>query len=501
MKDFISANNVSFNWEDRLSVEQDYTLYVNDCNWVLYAKGYYEFYYNPRHFCGKIVSDEMPNIVLERMRQSCAIFEKNDLGYGQTRSKLCVSHIRFPKIEREMRIGNWFYAQGQHYATWKGRFICDDMYIPNCERECSIKEIDGAIVYDMIRMGCQARTPNYIRSVLDLSIFDGVDKSKIIVRSYSDEWDSNGWSEKFKAISEGIERYHDKCDISRIRAMRIDVFNHTVQVLKKGYYELNGSKYSFSSTDIESMICGSKLYSTHFNVNEIPKTNERTKIVVENIDCLQASNILMKDGYNVAVLNMANRHNPGGGVMNGAGAQEENIFRRTNILLSMYQYASYAEQYSLRKSKSQYPLNRNYGGIYTPNAIVFRGLEEDGYPLLGEESFKMSFISVPAINRPELDEQGNIAESLIEPAKDKMRTILRIGLSNGHDALVLGAMGCGAFRNPPSHIARLFHEVIIEPEFKDKFKLLYFAIKEDHNSGLKHNEKGNYLPFKNEFCC
>ncbi len=50
---------------------------------------------------------------------------------------------------------------------------------------------------------------------------------------------------------------------------------------------------------------------------------------------------------------------------------------------------------------------------------------------------------------------------------EMIRTILRIGLSNGHDALILGAMGCEAFRNPPSHVAKLFHEVIIEPEFKD----------------------------------
>ena len=63
------------------------------------------------------------------------------------------------------------------------------------------------------------------------------------------------------------------------------------------------------------------------------------------------------------------------------------------------------------------------------------------------------------------------------------------------DSIVLGAFGCGAFHNPPKHIARLFHEVINEKEFKDKYKLIAFAILEDHNSP----RGGNLQPFIEEF--
>lgn len=52
------------------------------------------------------------------------------------------------------------------------------------------------------------------------------------------------------------------------------------------------------------------------------------------------------------------------------------------------------------------------------------------------------------------------------------------------DSLVLGALGCGAFRNPPSHISHLFHEVMEEKEFKNKYRLLLFAILDDHNAKL-----------------
>ena len=92
-----------------------------------------------------------------------------------------------------------------------------------------------------------------------------------------------------------------------------------------------------------------------------------------------------------------------------------------------------------------------------------------------------------------------IVDSLVGGIKNKIRTILRIGLKHGHDALVLGALGCGAFHNPPRHIAKLFHEVIYENEFANKFKLIVFAILDDHNSHKSHNRDGNFLPFKEEF--
>ena len=103
------------------------------------------------------------------------------------------------------------------------------------------------------------------------------------------------------------------------------------------------------------------------------------------------------------------------------------------------------------------------------------------------------------MNRPELDKNGNIAPELVQGIKNKMRTVFRIGLHKEHDALVLGAWGCGAFRNPPAQVAHLFHEVMEEAEFKNKFQKIVFAIIEDHNSKKSHNPEGNLLPFQREF--
>lgn len=179
MRDFISPHNVPFYWKDRLEEETGYTLYVSDCFWVLATKEFYEFYYNPIHAMGKIHVSQMPQIVKERIKFCSAILHKEDIKFERTKATLMKSPVGFYKIERDMRIGNWFHAQGQNYATWKGYFICDDMYMPNLERSCPIKCIDGAIVFDLIRMGCQSRTPHYIKSVFDLNVFNGVRTTEI----------------------------------------------------------------------------------------------------------------------------------------------------------------------------------------------------------------------------------------------------------------------------------------------------------------------------------
>eukprot|EP01115_Flamella_aegyptia_P000120 TRINITY_DN1011_c0_g2_i1.p1 TRINITY_DN1011_c0_g2~~TRINITY_DN1011_c0_g2_i1.p1 ORF type:complete len:87 (+),score=6.68 TRINITY_DN1011_c0_g2_i1:156-416(+) len=79
----------------------------------------------------------------------------------------------------------------------------------------------------------------------------------------------------------------------------------------------------------------------------------------------------------------------------------------------------------------------------------------------------------------------------------KMKYMFDVALKHGHDSLVLSAFGCGAFQNPPNHIARLFQEVI--QEYQGCFKMVSFAILDDHNANRSHNPDGNYKPFKDVF--
>ena len=278
------------------------------------------------------------------------------------------------------------------------------------------------------------------------------------------------------------------------RELRKEIFKETIK-----YVQSNG--YIIENENI--VIDNNNIISEYFNnPNRLSQsTNYETKYSVINADCLETAEILLKSGFNPCVLNLASGRNPGGGVLNGSAAQEENLFRRTNLFVSLYQFADYAKDYGIKKHENSYPLNKNTGGIYSGDITVFRGSEKNGYCLLNQP-FNLSFVTVPAINHPELvkiDNQYYLEDKFIEPTKEKIRTILRISGKYNHDCLILGAFGCGAFANPPNHIAKLFKEVFLENEFSGAFKYVVFSIFEDQNSGKIHNPNGNVLPFFETF--
>lgn len=305
-------------------------------------------------------------------------------------------------------------------------------------------------------------------------------------------WDSGEFMKELAHEMSKFKKTHDEKAYNKVRQLRTRVFYNTMKIVKERLYWTPG-------------IMPEKLYyfkespQPEFYSEEIilPKQNgkAKTRFFVENEDCLDLALLLSEK--KPAVLNMASRRQPGGGVLSGAGAQEESIFRRTDIFKYLYQFSDIGKQFGIEQRPERYPLDRNFGGIYTPGVQVFRKGEKDGYEL--RYSYKVDIISVAGMNRPELKDKEHVADYLVEPIKNKMRTILRIALLHGHTCLILGALGCGAFRNPPSHIARMFHEVFEEAEFKGKFDEVHFAILEDHNSHQAHNPDGNLKPFIEEF--
>ena len=301
------------------------------------------------------------------------------------------------------------------------------------------------------------------------------------------DFDHLKWTNQFEIASKKGDGF---------RELRAKIFQNTVKIVKNGGYYVDDV-----FINIPNNLLAEK--SEYFTAPDKLEANGdyQTKYSVVNADCLETAEDLLKSGFNPCVLNLASRQNPGGGVIDGAGAQEENLFRRSNLFLSLFQFASYASEYGIKKHEKSYPLDRNTGGIYSADITVFRGSEKNGYCLL-KKPYTVSFVTVPAINRPELIEKNGeyfIADNLVDPTKKKIRTILRIAGKYKHDCLVLGAFGCGAYANPPNHMAELFKEVFLEKEFNNKFKSIVFSIFDDHNSNRRHNPKGNFLPFSEVF--
>ena len=57
---------------------------------------------------------------------------------------------------------------------------------------------------------------------------------------------------------------------------------------------------------------------------------------------------------------------------------------------------------------------------------------------------------------------------------NRMRRILTIASSRANDVVILGAFGCGAFKNPPEVVARAMKKVV--QEFRNYFHVIEFAV-------------------------
>lgn len=154
----------------------------------------------------------------------------------------------------------------------------------------------------------------------------------------------------------------------------------------------------------------------------------------------------------VCVLNMASALHPGGGVLDGSLAQEESLCMRSTLFASL--------------NPDWYRMP-DLACVYSPSVLVFRDI--DFKPLKPVDQFYIDVISVAALKNPELTKVENKEgkeEKVYASTKDKemmvakIRGLFDVAKSKGVTHLVLGALGCGAYNNPPKEVARMFKRVI-----------------------------------------
>ena len=277
---------------------------------------------------------------------------------------------------------------------------------------------------------------------------------------------------------------------------RTKVYENTVKIVNKGSY-LSPKGKEVKINDEDKMVEGTKFYGKKINIDYESLPKYETIIKVVDNDCLYEAKELIDKGFSPCVLNMASFYMPGGGVINGSSAQEENIFRRTNIFKSLYQFHNVGDNYGIKQKEERYPLDYNFGAIYTPNVTVFKGSDDTNYTPL-EEPFEIGVISVAAVKKPRC-EGGKLVPWVIDTLKNKIRQILDAALENGHDSIVLSAFGCGAYKTPPTEMARLFKEVLSSNNYKNAFKAISFAIINLKSTNGIHNPQGNFKPFYEAF--
>ncbi|KAF2251797.1 hypothetical protein BU26DRAFT_244622 [Trematosphaeria pertusa] len=223
-------------------------------------------------------------------------------------------------------------------------------------------------------------------------------------------------------------------------------------IVRTGHEKGKGKKRNYSLNDSLSHL-SLKPTSLHHQNAEVP---QRTIRIVAT-DALTAAHLLhtsriSRKAPNVCILNMASPLRPGGGVLAGASSQEEFLCSRTTLLPS------------LQESFYRLP---EYGGIYSPNVLVFRS----SLPLSHAESdlppssrYYIDVISAGMLRFPELEgsegEEKRLSKKDRELVEKKMRAVLRIASSKGVKKIVLGAWGCGAYGNPVRDIAEAWRRVL-----------------------------------------
>lgn len=185
----------------------------------------------------------------------------------------------------------------------------------------------------------------------------------------------------------------------------------------------------------------------------------------------------------VAALNFASAKNPGGGFLGGARAQEEYLARASALYPCLLAQPAY------------YAANRRApDALYTDHMIcspcvpVFR---DDDMQLL-EQPWQVSIITAPAPNAGALTSRGQAFAAIETTFRRRIDQLLACAAAHDFSALVLGAWGCGAFRNDPTTVARCFAETLLPPgPFANAFTHVTFAILDTHGTNL--------APFEREF--
>lgn len=274
------------------------------------------------------------------------------------------------------------------------------------------------------------------------------------------------------------------------RSRRSQIAHQTLAILEEGEYVNGYDRRVQIGTDLQRAIRDSVLYRP---TELIALREKRSKEMVQMQPAAEtsavrievtgettlaaASRLSVDEGReDVVCLNFASAKNPGGGFLGGSQAQEESLARATGLYPCI---AQMSEMYDYNR-KLRSCLYSDYM-IYSPAVPVIR---DDEDRLLGKY-YLTSFITAPAVNAGVVREREDAGDQQIESVmKGRIRYILDVAALHGHQTVVLGAYGCGVFRNDPADVAKYFHDVLVEENFRCTFERIVFAVL-DRSAGQK----------------
>ena len=274
--------------------------------------------------------------------------------------------------------------------------------------------------------------------------------------------------------------------LNRQRATKLG--QETVRIIEAGCYTTEKGTVVEIGDLLRRAVSGTCSYPPNHPLPDPQIGNKETGIEVENATTLAAARQLIQAGYRPVALNFASAKTPGGGFLTGARAQEESLARSSGL----YACLNGNPMYDAHRAQPD-PMYTSYA-IYSPDVPVFRA--DDG--VLLDQPYLCSFITCPAVNAKVVLERHPPRRSEIRDAMgERVLKVLTIAAEKGHEAIILGAWGCGVFGNDPKEVAQLFREALTEA-FRGVFVRVVFAVldssEETQIIGSFRNAFGSPLP-------
>lgn len=264
----------------------------------------------------------------------------------------------------------------------------------------------------------------------------------------------------------------DKYKFTKMQKYRAGLFEMTRERINTSPFLLSKTMESIERTEVISI--------DDIDV-EVSPGSGHVKINCERFTTIDgtlmlASSLLPWTGglARVGILNFASGTTPGGGVINGTSAQEESLCRQTTLYPSLASKIAYDKFYSknIKENTGMYIPSV----IYTPDVYIIKPKDDDRF-YNDEHCIPVNVIScaAPNIRRLQSSHPELCKPELIRWNLDKkIDLIFRVAASKNIRMLVLGAFGCGAFRNDPDMVADIFIEKI--DKYRRYLDIVCFAI-------------------------
>ena len=217
--------------------------------------------------------------------------------------------------------------------------------------------------------------------------------------------------------------------------------------------------------EITECVKQTKVYDqTFFCTKKIEiKDNFEQKIIVEDIDSVQAVFRYAYEDGKTAVLNFASYKNPGGKFIDGSSAQEEMLCHSSFLYNVLSEFDE--DYYEFNRLTKNFALYTNRA-LYSPDVLFVRC----------DEEIYVDVITCAAPNKTAAQKYcGKSNFDCNSAMVDRIHFMLDIAKEEEVNTLILGAWGCGVFGNDAEFVANSFKKEL-EEYYTDTFENIIFAI-------------------------